>query len=125
MTDLSARYGTKRRPRWFWPAITAVGVSIGVGFAAWIALQSTPVTAEVHGYDVVDAHHVTVSLNISRPDPIAVECTVYAQSADHAIVGEKTVTVPPSKSRDIRFSIDVKTERKAVNGVLRTCRPVK
>jgi hypothetical protein len=124
VTDLSARYGTKRRPRWLWPAITVIGVSIGVAFAAWIALQNNPVTAEVHGYDVVDSHHVTVSLNISRPDPIAVECTVYAQSEDHAIVGEKTVTVPPSKSRDIRLTIDIKTERKAVNGVLRTCRPV-
>jgi hypothetical protein len=124
VTDLSTRYGTKRRPRWFWPAITAVGVSIGVAFAAWVALQSTPVTAAVHGYDVVDAHHVKVSLNISRPDPIAVECTVYAQAADHGIVGEKTVTVPASKTRDIRFTIAVKTERKAVTGVLRTCQPV-
>lgn len=125
MTDLSARYGTKRRPRWFWPAITVIGVGIGVAFAAWIALQSRPVTAEVHGYDVVDTHHVTVSLNINRPDPIVVECTVYAQAADHSIVGEKTVTVPASKARNIRFSIHVKTERKAVNGVLRTCRPAK
>jgi hypothetical protein len=125
VTDLSTRYATKRRPRWFWPAITAVGVSIGVGFALWIALQSTPVTATVHGYDVVDAHHVTVSLNISRPDPIAVECTVYAQAQDHSIVGEKTVTVPSSKAHNVRFTIDIKTERKAVTGVLRTCLPVK
>lgn len=125
MTDLSARYGTKRRPRWFWPTITAIGVGIGVAFAAWIALQGTPVTAAVHGYDVVDAHHVTVALNISRPDPIAVECTVYAQAEDHSIVGEKTVTVPSSTARDIRVMIDIKTERRAVNGVLRTCRPVK
>jgi hypothetical protein len=125
VTDLSARYGTKRRPRWFWPAITAVGVGIGVAFALWVALQSTPVTATVHGYDVVDGHHVTVALNISRPDPIAVECTVYAQAADHSIVGEKTVTVPASKSRNVRFTIDIKTERKAVNGVLRMCLPLK
>ena len=125
MTDLSTRYGTKRRPRWFWPAVAAVGVAIGVAFAAWVALQDTPVTATVHGYDVVDAHHVTVALNVSRPDPIAVECTVYAQAADHSIVGEKTVTVPASKARDIRYTIDIKTERKAVNGVLRMCRPAK
>jgi hypothetical protein len=125
VTDLSARYGTKRRPRWLWPAIATVGVGIGVAFAAWVALQSTPVTATVHGYDVVDAHHVTVALNISRPDPIAVECTVYAQAEDHAIVGEKTVTVPASKAHDVRYTIDIKTERKAVTGVLRMCRPVR
>ena len=125
MTDLSARYGTTQRPRWFWPVIAAIGVSIGVAFAAWIALQSQPVTAQVHGYEVVDAHHVTVALNVSRTDPIAVECTVYAQAGDHSIVGEKTVTVPASRVRDIRVRIQVKTERRAVNGVLRTCLPVK
>jgi len=125
VTDLSARYGTKRRPRWFWPAITAVGVLIGVGFAAWVGFQDKPVSAKVWGYDVLDDHQVAVKLDVSRAKAITVECTVYAQASDHSVVGEKTVTVPPSANRTTRIQITIETERKAVNGVLRSCLPRK
>ena len=62
-----------------------------------------------------------VTLDVHRPDPLAVRCTVYAQAEDHSIVGEKTVTVPADDREDVRVSISLETERRAVNGVLRTC----
>ena len=111
MTDLSTRYGTRRRPRWFWPAIAAAGIAVGIAFAAWVGFQDKPVTGRLWGYDVV------------TPEPIAVRCTVYAQAYDHSIVGEKTVDVAPSDTEKTRITIDVETERKAVTGVLRTCIP--
>lgn len=123
VTDLSSRYGTRTRPRWFWPAVTAVGVAIGIMFAAWVGFQDEPVKGRVWGYDVKSDHLVTLKLDVVRPDPLAVRCTVYAQAADHSIVGEKTVDVPASKEEETRISIDVQTERKAVTGVLRTCAP--
>ncbi len=121
MTDLSDRYGTRGRPRWLWPVVAAVGVAIGVAFAAWVAFQPRPVTAEVYGYEVVDDTRVEITLNVHRPEPLAVRCTVYAQARDHSIVGEKTVTVPADDREDVRVSISLETERKAVTGVLRTC----
>ena len=121
MTDLSARYGTSSKPRWFWPLIAAIGITIGIAFAAWVGFQDKPITARVWGYDVVDEHKVVVKLDLVRPDPLAVQCTVYAQAADHSIVGEKTVDLAATEQDEIRVSIDVETERKAVTGRLRTC----
>ena len=123
VTDLSSRYGTRTRPRWFWPAVAAVGIAIGIAFAAWVGFQDEPVTGRLWGYDVIDDHLVTLTVDVVRPDPLAVRCTVYAQAADHSIVGEKTVDVPASKDEKTRITIDVQTERKAVTGVLRTCEP--
>ncbi|MCD9196930.1 DUF4307 domain-containing protein [Aeromicrobium wangtongii] len=123
MTDLSTRYGSRQRPRWFWPTIAAIGITLGVAFAAWVGFQKDPVTARMWAYDVVSDRQVTVKVDIVRPDPLAVTCTVYAQAADHAIVGEKTVDVPASEREEVRVTIDIETERRAVNGVLRTCVP--
>ena len=121
MTDLSDRYGTAGRPRWLWPVIAAVGVLIGIAWAAWVGFQPKPVSAQLYGYEVVDDHRVDVTLDVHRPDPLVVRCTVYAQAEDHSIVGEKTVTVPADDREDVRVSISLETERRAVNGVLRMC----
>lgn len=121
MTDLGARYGTSNRPRWFWPLIAAIGITIGIVFAAWVGFQDKPITARVWGYDVVDDHKITVKLDVVRPDPLDIECTVYAQAADHSIVGEKTVELPAIDEEEIRIEVDIETERRAVTGVLRTC----
>ena len=123
MTDLSSRYGARRRPRWLWPAVAAVGIAIGIAFAAWVGFQKDPVSGRLWGYDVVDDGLVRVKLDVVRPDPIAVRCTVYAQAEDHTIVGEKTVDVPASQDEKQRVTIEIETERRAVNGVLRTCVP--
>lgn len=121
MTDLARRYGTRGRPRWLWPVVAVVGVSIGVAWAAWVAFQPRPVTAELYGYDVVSDHRVDITLNIHRPDPVAVECTVYARAEDHSIVGEKTVTVPADEDENVRVPVSLETERRAVTGILRMC----
>ncbi len=120
-TDLHERYGRTERPRWFWPTIAVIGISIGVAFAAWVGFQDRPVTARVWAYDVKDDNLVTVTLDVVRPDPLAVRCTVYAQAEDHSIVGEKSLDLPASTVQEQRVAIDVRTERRAVTGVLRTC----
>ena len=121
MTDLNARYGSTQRPRWLWPTVAAIGITLGVAFAAWVGFQKDPVTGRLWGYDVVSPQQVTITLDVVRPDPLAVSCTVYAQAADHSNVGEKTVAIPASQQEKVRVQIDIETERKAVNGVLRTC----
>lgn len=121
MTDLGARYGSRNKPRWFWPLIAAIGITIGIVFAAWVGFQDKPITARVWGYDIVDDHKTIVKLDVVRPDPLAVQCTVYAQAADHSIVGEKTVDLAANEQDEIRVEVEVETERRAVTGVLRTC----
>lgn len=121
MTDLNSRYGSRQRPRWLWPTVAAIGIALGIAFAAWVGFQKDPVTGRLWGYDVVDDKQVAIKLDVIRPDPLAVRCTVYAQAADHTIVGEKTIDIPASDKEKVRVTTTIETERKAVNGVLRTC----
>ena len=121
--ELDSRYGRRTRPRWFWPVIAAVGVGIGVAFAAWVAFQERPVSARVYGYEVQTDRLVTVTIDVVTPEPLDVTCTVFAQSEDHAIVGEKSIDLAADDREERRVAIDVETERRAVTGVLRTCEP--
>lgn len=123
MADLDARYGKQARPRWALTVVAVVGIGAGIAFAAWVAFQPRPVSAVLWGYKVLDEHHVSVSLELHRPEPIAVECTIYAQAQDHSIVGERTVDVAPGTAGQTRVKAVITTERRAVNGVLRGCRP--
>jgi hypothetical protein len=123
MSDLAARYGTRGRRRWLWPVVAVLGIGAGVAFAAWVAFQPRPVHGVLWGYEVLDEHRVHVTLDLYRPEPLAVECTVFAQAADHSVVGERTFGVPPSAKKNTRVETVIKTERRAVNGVLRDCRP--
>lgn len=121
MTDLNSRYGSRQRPRWLWPTVAAFGIALGIAFAAWVGFQKDPVSAQLWGYDVIDDKQVVVKIDVARPDPIEVRCTVYAQAADHTIVGEKTIDLPATDKEEVRVNTTIETERKAVNGVLRTC----
>lgn len=117
--DLTTRYGSSRR---IWPFFAVVGIAAAVAWAAWVALQPRPVNAVVWGYKVLDDHHIRVVVDVYRPKPTAVQCTVYAQAMDHAVVGERTVDVAGSPPK-IRIKPVITTERRAVTGVLRGCRP--
>ncbi|WP_375002482.1 DUF4307 domain-containing protein [Aeromicrobium sp. CTD01-1L150] len=116
-----SRYGRRQLPRWFWPAFATVAIGLGVAWAAWVAFDEPAVSAEVYGYEVVDENRTVVTIDIHRPDPVDISCTVQAQALDHSVVGERTVELPATKQRSERLEIDVETEREAITGVLRTC----
>lgn len=122
MSVLQTRYGRRQRPRWFWPAFATVAIAVGVAWAAWVAFDEPPVSADVYGYEIVSESRTVITLDIRRPDPVDVTCTVQAQALDHSVVGERTVELPATDQRRQRLEIDVETEREAVTGVLRTCR---
>lgn len=124
VTDLDARYGRHRRstPRWLWPVVAGVGVTLGVAWAFWASYSNVPVhQARVHSYDVVDESTTKVDLEIFRDEPVALQCRVFAQSEDKAVVGEKTVEVPASDAERVRVVVEIRTERRAVTGVLDAC----
>jgi hypothetical protein len=123
MSDLESRYGRRGTRRWVWPFVAAVGITALVVWAAWVAFQPRPVNGVLWGYDVLDDHRVRVTLDLHRSEPIAVQCTVYAQAEDHSTVGERTVDVPAGNAGKSRVHAVITTERRAVNGVLRGCRP--
>ncbi len=124
MTNLDARYGRRTKPRWFWWAVAAVGITLGVAWVAWVTTAEKPVSSTLHSYEVVSDTEVRVRVDVSLNTDERVECSVYAQNANHAIVGEKTVALEP-RPREQALTIAVTTQERAVNGVLRTCRVVR
>jgi len=123
VTDLDARYGRRSRRRWILPAVAALGIATLVAWAAWTAFQPRPVRAVLWGYVVQSDHRVQVSLDLYRPEPLAVRCTVYAQADDHSMVGERSIDIGPGSREKTRVRATIITERRAVNGVLRDCQP--
>lgn len=121
MSDLAKRYGTRPRRPWLLPAVAVLALGIALVWVAWVATAEKPFQAQVHGYTVTDEHEVIVELTVHRPKPRTIECTVYAQAADHAIVGERTVTIEPSTRSTIRVKTAIVTERRAVTGTLKGC----
>ncbi len=125
MTDLQARYGTRHRPRWLLPVVAGIALVTALVWVLWVATADKPFQVRVYSYQVVNDHQTIVRLDVQRPKPVELECTVYAQAEDHSIVGERSVTVPASNQTSLRKSITVKTERRAVTGVLKACMTVK
>ena len=126
VTDLDARYGRHRRttPRWLWPVVAAIGITLGVAWAAWASWTDVPVhQARVHSYEVVDAGTTKVDLEIFRDEPVALTCRVFAQSQDKVVVGEKSIEVPASDAAQVRVVAEIRTERRAVTAVLDSCEP--
>lgn len=121
MSTLEERYGRRRTRRWLWPVVAAVGITLGVVWAAWVAMNGSPVSGEVHGYVVESETRVVATLDVQRSDAVAVRCGVYAQAEDHSVVGERTVDIPAGSSSRVRVDVPLTTERKAVTAVLRTC----
>ena len=103
--------------------MAVIGIVVAVAWAAWVAFQPRPVNGVLWGYEVLNDHRVEVTLDVHRPEPLAVECTVFAQAEDHSIVGERTISVAPGTTENTRVKTVITTERRAVNGVLRSCRP--
>jgi hypothetical protein len=124
MSNLESRYGrsAKPTPKWFWPVIAAIGVSLGVAWAAWSAASNDrPWQAEVYGYEVIDDNHTKVSLRVYRKEPVEVVCTVYAQAIDKVYVGEKEVVIPADAPDPTRVTTTIRTQYRAVTAEIRSC----
>ncbi len=94
-------------------------------WTVWAGLHGSraPITAQIHGYQVVSATKVDAIIVVHRPDPARpAQCTLYAVSADHQRVGETTVTFAPSTHPDQTVHASVKTFSAAVTAQLESCR---
>ena len=120
---LERRYGAARTRRW--PVIilaSALG-AVALAWITWVVLdQDRSLSYQVSGYDVVSDTETVVTVELNRENGAAVECEIYAQAEDHSVVGERIVTVPSGEPGTVRVDEPIKTERRAVNGVLKTCR---
>jgi hypothetical protein len=121
---LEERYGAPRRwSRLVIVVVVALLATAGVTWVIWAGLeQSNPaVSAQVRTFEVQNAHTTDLTLVIDRSEGDAVQCSVYAQSEDHTVVGERTIDVPAGDPGTTTVPVTIKTESRAVNGVLDSC----
>ncbi len=129
VTDpLAARYGrrtgsgpVRRRPALIVTA--AVVAVIGLTWLIWVALAnaSPPVSSRLQSYKVESATTVRATIRVERTEDAVATCRIQAKSADFAIVGEITVTVPADAPRQQSLDVTITTQRPATAAVLVGC----
>lgn len=119
------RYGPPPAPRRRRAAVAAV-VALTVVGLAWVvyaglgAAQRDVRWSDV-GYDVVDATTVEVTFSVVKDPGATAVCRVEALDARFAQVGIATVDVGPSDERGVTSRVTVRTQERAVTGVVDTC----
>jgi hypothetical protein len=119
-TDLADRYGAPAP--WRRRALVAVCVVVVAAFLGWLGWtiweQSTPqVRSDLVGYDVVDEHLSTATVEVRlADDSVVASCTLRAYAEDHTVVGEWVFTPSDGQSDQ-----DVRTERRATSVELLGC----
>ncbi|MGI8887380.1 MAG: DUF4307 domain-containing protein [Nocardioidaceae bacterium] len=104
-------------------AVLGLLVAAFLSWLLWAALHSasTDAGARVRSYDVVSPHEVRMVLDVHRPENAVFVCTVTAQAADHAVVGEREVRVPPGEEADVTLPVSITTDREATTAFVSDC----
>ncbi len=121
---MAERYGESSVARRRATVVAIVGVAAAslawLIWAAWV--HATPaVRGELHSYDVVSPHEVTVVIDIRRSSADEVQCLVRALAEDHSGVGEQMVDVPAGQVGDVRFETTIRTDREATTALVSDC----
>ncbi|MBW9206880.1 DUF4307 domain-containing protein [Mumia sp. zg.B53] len=121
----TSRYGERRTlSRRTWTVIAAVGVTLGV-IAAWFVAQAQAgdsFQADVVAYKVLSDHEISVTVRVLHPSGDPALCEVAAQAEDHSYVGEATIRVDRTDTDEIQVRDVVATERRAVTATVVSCR---
>jgi hypothetical protein len=122
---LDDRYGRRGagRGRNFWRVFTVVGVAAAVAIAAWFAFSASGTTAEASttGFDLVDAHTVTVSFQVSAPAGSPLACVLEAQDEEHGVVGWMVVEYAASDAHSQAFQETIPVTAEATTGFVNNC----
>jgi len=124
-TRLANRYGAPK------PGLSArtkivlgsLAGAAAVGAVIFMAIPSGAgtLTSKDVGFDIPDATSAVVDFNVTRPADATVECAVQVLSESYAVVGWKTVRIPPSDSLTVSLSTSVRTDSLGVTGGVNAC----
>ena len=105
---------------WIVGGILAVIVIIA---ASWMTVSQSfsAVDADDLGFEVVDAHSVTVSFQITGRKGTPVVCAVEALDEEFGIVGWKIVEIPAGEGHIQQLSTTVPTIAGATTGLVNAC----
>lgn len=120
--ELDERYGRTGRRRLPWIIGGALAVAVVVAFS-WMTVASSmnSVDADELGFDLVDAHSVTLRFQVTAPAGSDVICAVEAQDEEFGVVGWKIVEIPASDRHSQALSVSIPTVAAATTGLVNTC----
>lgn len=123
---IAARYPRPGRRRFVLPLALVLSLAVAA-WVLWAGLyRANPgITGQLHGYRVVDATQVEVTVVVHRPNPqVAGLCVVQAQAASGEIVGELSIPVAPGRDQDTTHRTTVKTYLRATTAIVKQCHTV-
>ncbi|MBT8797255.1 DUF4307 domain-containing protein [Microbacterium flavum] len=121
--ELDDRYGRSRGGRrWAWVAVGAVAVAL-VGYFGWntVAQSMDSVDIDTIGFQIDDAHSVTLQFQVTLRRDEAVTCALEAQDVEHGIVGWRVVEYPADSAHSRSFSERIPTVAEATTGLVTSC----
>jgi Domain of unknown function (DUF4307) len=122
------RYGDVRSPSRRWLGVAGLGLlaAAGLAWVLWAGAQAAQrdVRWSDVGYRVVDDTTVEVTFTVVKEPTATVECTVQALDGTFARVGLTTTEVGPGPRRGVTSTAVVRTQQRAVTGVVEACRVV-
>jgi hypothetical protein len=122
---LADRYGAPSPARR--PVLIGLAVLLALAGAVWlgwvIAFHGRPqVSSEMVGFDVAGQHSATGRFTVVRQSAaVPATCVLQAFAADHAVVGEVSVTVGRDRPATSTVSTTMRTERRATSVDLVGC----
>ncbi|GAA3915235.1 DUF4307 domain-containing protein [Microbacterium invictum] len=119
---LADRYG-RSRPRWgLWIVVGVLAAGL-IGYVGWTTVSGAvnSVDYDTTGYELHDAHSVTVRFQVTSRPGTPVACAVEAQDPEHGVVGWRVVEFPGSDSTSRALSVTVPTTAEATTGLASNC----
>lgn len=122
LDDRYGRTGNTRRRRIAWISAVAIAALV-VGWFGWsiVASNMNAVRADGVGMQVVDAHEVEVSFEVSGPRDRAYACAIEALDEQFGVVGWRVVEIPASDTHTRSFTETVPTVAAATTGLVNSC----
>lgn len=124
-TRLANRYGAPK------PGLSArtkivlgsLAGAAAVGAVIFMAIPSGAgtLTSKDVGFTIPDAASAVVDFNVTKPADATVDCAVQVLSESYAVVGWKTVRIPPADTPTVSLSTSVRTDSLGVTGGVNAC----
>lgn len=128
--SIAERYGAPRRSpsargqRWLIISALVAALAAAVYFTVGNAVGQ--ITYKDVGYTIISDTRASVDYQVSKDFDATVECMIHAMDDSYAIVGAQVVTINPHEgseadSRSQTFRTELRTEHRAVTGVVDSC----
>ena len=119
---LDRRYGRQASKRMPW-ILGSVLAAMTVAILAWFTIEGTmnAVDADATGFQVHDAHSVTVRFQVTVAPGSPVACALEAQDTEHGVVGWRIVEYAASDAHTQRYEESIPTVAEATTGLVSAC----